>query len=81
VRFLVDAQLPPALARWIESRGHWAAHVATVMTPSESDAAIVTYANEHGAAIVTKDADFLTLAPPPPPRPCRHRQYLEPKPC
>ena len=27
MRFLIDAQLPPALARWIESRGYIAEHV------------------------------------------------------
>lgn len=26
-RFLVDAQLPPALARWLEAQGHMAEHV------------------------------------------------------
>jgi len=66
MRFLVDAQLPPALARWIESQGHSAEHVAIVLTPTELDAAIVRYAKENGAVIVTKDSDFLTLAPPPP---------------
>ncbi len=66
MRFLIDAQLPPALARWIDARGHSAGHVATVLTPSAPDSAIVAHANENGAVIVTKDADFLTLAPPPP---------------
>lgn len=28
MRFLVDAQLPPALARWIAAQGHEARHVA-----------------------------------------------------
>jgi predicted nuclease of predicted toxin-antitoxin system len=28
MRFLVDAQLPPALARWLASQGHVAEHVA-----------------------------------------------------
>jgi predicted nuclease of predicted toxin-antitoxin system len=27
MRFLVDAQLPPALARWLAAQGHEAAHV------------------------------------------------------
>ncbi|MFZ1575492.1 MAG: DUF5615 family PIN-like protein [Chromatiaceae bacterium] len=27
MRFLVDAQLPPALARWLAQRGHEAEHV------------------------------------------------------
>jgi predicted nuclease of predicted toxin-antitoxin system len=66
VRFLVDAQLPPALAQWIELQGCGAEHVAFALTPTARDAAIVKYAVEYGAAIVTKDSDFLILAPPPP---------------
>ena len=66
MRFVVDAQLPPALARWIVAQGHAAEHVAIALTPTEPDAAIVKYALEHGAVIITKESDFLTLAPPPP---------------
>ncbi len=66
MRFLVDAQLPPALARWIAAQGHAAEHVAIALTATEPDAAIVQYAIENGAVIITKDSDFLTLAPPPP---------------
>jgi predicted nuclease of predicted toxin-antitoxin system len=66
MRFLVDAQLPPALARWVAARGHVAEHVAIALAPTEPDAAIVRYAIENGAVIITKDSDFLTLAPPPP---------------
>jgi predicted nuclease of predicted toxin-antitoxin system len=66
MRFLVDAQLPPALARWIATQGHVAEHVAIAIAPTEADAAIVQYAIENGAVIITKDSDFLTLAPPPP---------------
>ncbi len=66
MRFLVDAQLPPALARWIAAQGHVAEHVAIALAPTEPDVAIVHYAIENGAVIITKDSDFLTLAPPPP---------------
>jgi predicted nuclease of predicted toxin-antitoxin system len=66
MRFLVDAQLPPALARWIAAQGHAAEHVAIALTPTEPDAGIVQYALQNGAVIITKDYDFLTLAPPPP---------------
>jgi predicted nuclease of predicted toxin-antitoxin system len=30
MRFLIDAQLPPALARWLSSAGHDAEHVADI---------------------------------------------------
>jgi predicted nuclease of predicted toxin-antitoxin system len=39
--FLVDAQLPPSLARWIASQGQKAEHVALVLTPMEQDTAIL----------------------------------------
>lgn len=30
MRFLIDAQLPPALARWLEGEGHQAEHVSDI---------------------------------------------------
>lgn len=30
MRFLVDAQLPPALARWLAAQGHEAEHVGDI---------------------------------------------------
>ncbi len=58
MRFLIDAQLPPALARWIESQGYSAEHVADIALAEASDTAIWDYAKRHGAVIVTKDEDF-----------------------
>jgi predicted nuclease of predicted toxin-antitoxin system len=58
VRFLVDAQLPPALARWLASKGHETEHVADRKMESATDHAIWIYALGSGAAIVTKDEDF-----------------------
>ena len=58
MRFLVDAQLPPALARWLVAQGHEAEHVADLGMQSASDAAIWTYALASAAAVVTKDEDF-----------------------
>ncbi len=58
MRFLIDAQLPPALARRIEVQGHEAEHVADCGLASASDAAIRGYAERIGAVIVTKDEDF-----------------------
>lgn len=59
MRFLVDAQLPPALARWIASHGHWAEHVADCGLVSAPDGAIRAYAANTDAVIVTKDEDFV----------------------
>jgi predicted nuclease of predicted toxin-antitoxin system len=58
LRFLVDAQLPPALARRIESLGHFAEHVTDCGLATAADDAIRGYAAEVGAVIVTKDEDF-----------------------
>ena len=58
MRFLVDAQLPPALARRIESLGHAAEHVADRGLAKAKDDQIRAHARETGAAIVTKDEDF-----------------------
>lgn len=62
MRFLVDAQLPPALARWLSQQGHLAEHVADIGLASAPDATIWRYAEEHGAVLVTKDEDFSTFA-------------------
>ncbi len=58
MRFLVDAQLPAALARWLTSIGHDAQHVSEVGLASASDDQIWLAAQQFGAAIITKDQDF-----------------------
>jgi len=58
MRFLVDAHLPPALARWLADQGHEAAHVGDLGMQSASDAVIWSHALRSGAAIITKDEDF-----------------------
>ncbi len=58
MRFLVDAQLPPALARRIEALGHSAEHVVDCGLQAAPDTEIRRYAASAGAVIVTKDEDF-----------------------
>ena len=58
MRFLLDAQLSPSLARWLSARGHEADHVADLDMQRSSDRAIWDYALASGATIVTKDEDF-----------------------
>lgn len=58
MRFLVDAQLPPALARWLVDQGVAAEHVADVGMLEASDREIWAQALRTGAVIVTKDEDF-----------------------
>ena len=58
MRWIVDAQLPPALARVLEQRGHEAEHVEDVGLRHAEDDAIWRRAMERGAVIITKDEDF-----------------------
>ena len=61
VRFLVDAQLPPALAHWLEAKGHEASHVYDLGLLEARDREIWEHAGSAAAAIVTKDEDLVTL--------------------
>lgn len=66
----VDAQLSPKLARWLaESLGVNATHVRELGLLSATDRVIFDAAREAGAAVLTKDADFVALVerlgPPP----------------
>ena len=61
MRFLVDAHLPPALARWLVAAGHQAEHVLDRRMEAASDVAIWTLATELAAVIVTKDEDFAQM--------------------
>lgn len=51
MRFLVDAQLPPALVGWLVARGHEAEHVADRRLQTASDAVIWDYALATSAVI------------------------------
>ncbi|MEJ2379473.1 MAG: DUF5615 family PIN-like protein [Pseudolabrys sp.] len=61
MRFLVDAQLPPALARYLAERGHEAEHVGDVGLLTAGDERIWRHAAGVGAALITKDEDFVTM--------------------
>jgi len=66
----VDAQLPPALARWLRELGEsQAAHVLDLGLLAAEDEEIFARAREAGAVVVTKDSDFVLLqerfGPPP----------------
>ena len=58
MRFLVDAQLPPALARMLVDAGHVAEHVGDVGLRDANDTAIWRHALATGATVITKDEDF-----------------------
>lgn len=58
MKFLVDHQLPPALAGWFEQRGHSAQHVFLLGLGEADDRVIWDHAQNEAAVIVTKDTDF-----------------------
>jgi predicted nuclease of predicted toxin-antitoxin system len=60
--FLVDAQLPPALAHWLRERGHAAEHVEDIGLSGAEDVDIWNRASQDGAVIITKDEDFAERA-------------------
>ena len=62
IRFLIDAQLPPGLARRLASHGYPAEHVNRVALGVAADTAIWRHAVRTGATLMTKDEDFVTLA-------------------
>jgi len=61
VRFLIDAQLPPSLARQFSAYGHQATHVADIGLASAPDSKIWSHAAATGAVLVTKDEDFVMM--------------------
>jgi predicted nuclease of predicted toxin-antitoxin system len=66
----IDAQLPPALAHWIDAEyGLSAVHVQDLGLLRAGDAEIFERARAQGAVVVTKDIDFVHLlqrqGPPP----------------
>ena len=60
MKFLVDAQLPLRLARWLSQTGHDALH--TVDLPSANrttDDELVATATREDRIVITKDSDFV----------------------
>jgi predicted nuclease of predicted toxin-antitoxin system len=62
VKFLVDNQLPAALARFLASRGVACQHVLDLNMGDVSDAEIWKYAGQNECTLITKDEDFVYLA-------------------
>ncbi|HEY0281176.1 MAG TPA: DUF5615 family PIN-like protein [Rhizomicrobium sp.] len=70
MKFVLDAQLPPRLAKALVRAGHVAWHVYECGLLTAKDRDIWRFAMQEGAAVVTKDADFPAMrmhAPDGPP--------------
>lgn len=59
MRFLVDAQLPPALAHWLGERGFSATAVRQVGFRDSDDGSIFNFAVSGDWTLITKDEDFI----------------------
>ena len=62
MRFLVDAQLPPALAKWIAEKGHSASAVRDQGLRNSDDGSIANFATGSDWVVVTKDEDIVGRA-------------------
>ncbi len=62
MKFLVDNQLPVALARYLSAQGYVASHVLDVDLDEADDAAIWRWAGKEGWTIISKDEDFFHFA-------------------
>jgi predicted nuclease of predicted toxin-antitoxin system len=66
VTFLVDNQLPTALARFLAARGVDCRHVLDIGLGGATDGAIWDYASRSDCVVISKDEDFLYMANTPP---------------
>jgi predicted nuclease of predicted toxin-antitoxin system len=64
MRFLLDMNLPPALAEWLRAEGHDAIHVVEAGLGELPDSAIFEHAAVERRIVVTFDLDFGELAVP-----------------
>ena len=61
MRFIVDAQLPRRLARWLAARGHDVLHTLDLADGNRTpDEEIIDLACRDDRIVVTKDADFVS---------------------
>jgi predicted nuclease of predicted toxin-antitoxin system len=65
VKFLIDNQLPKALAEYLRSRGQDCQHVLDAGLADAPDASICRYAEAQERILISKDEDFLYLASQP----------------
>lgn len=62
MKFLLDANLPARLVGEFVAAGHECVHVEDLLPRYAPDTKIARIANEAGAVVVSRDADFVHLA-------------------
>ena len=67
MKFVIDHQLPPALARFLEDHGQVACHVRELGLQKSDDATIWRHAAAKDMVVVSKDEDFFFFASSPNP--------------
>ena len=65
MKFLVDNQLPAAVARWMSAQGFDAVHVLDRGQGQKDDQCLWHEAMQEGRIVVSKDEDFFNLATRP----------------
>lgn len=61
MKFLVDAQLPRRLTRWLQTAGYNAIHTLDLPTGNKTtDEAINDLSLQDNYVVITKDADFVS---------------------
>jgi predicted nuclease of predicted toxin-antitoxin system len=60
MKFLVDAQLPPAFEYWLKEKGHDAVHVFNRQMHAAQDTEIAELAIKEKRILISKDEDFLS---------------------
>ena len=58
MKFLVDNQLPPTLARFLVTQGHEACHVSDLGLGDADDERLWRLAAKDGCVMMSKDEDF-----------------------
>jgi predicted nuclease of predicted toxin-antitoxin system len=62
MKFLVDAQLPHRLARWLQAEGHEAVHTRDLADANRTiDNAISELSMREQRVVITKDGDFVDM--------------------
>ena len=61
MKFLIDNQLPQALAKHLSEQGHDCQHVLEVNLANAPDAGICLYAVSQERILISKDEDFVYL--------------------
>ncbi|MBK1717563.1 DUF5615 family PIN-like protein [Thiocystis violacea] len=60
MKFLIDAQRPRRLARWLRAQGHDALHTLDLPSGNRTqDTNIIQFAQQDDRVVVTKDDDFV----------------------